>query len=55
MSLADLIESYIKQQLHRSENEAIALSRAELAELFSCVPSQINYVLATRFTLNEAI
>ncbi len=53
MSLADLIEKYIKQQIHRSENQAIALSRAELAELFSCVPSQINYVLATRFTLEQ--
>mgnify|MGYP000886502903 CR=1 FL=1 len=53
MSLADLIENYIKQQIHRSENQAIALSRAELAELFSCVPSQINYVLATRFTLER--
>lgn len=53
MSLADLIEKYIKQQIHRSENQAIALSRAELAELFSCVPSQINYVLATRFTLER--
>ena len=53
MSLADLIEKYIKQQIHRSENQAIALSRAELAELFSCMPSQINYVLATRFTLER--
>jgi len=53
MSLADLIEKYIKQQIHRSENQAIALSRAELAELFRCVPSQINYVLATRFTLER--
>jgi transcriptional regulator CtsR len=53
VTIADLIENYIKQQLHRSGNQAIALSRAELAELFSCVPSQINYVLATRFTLER--
>lgn len=52
-SLADLIESYIKQQLRSSENQAIAISRAQLAELFSCVPSQINYVLTTRFTLER--
>ena len=52
-SLADLIESYIKQQLRRSENQAIAISRAQLAELFSCVPSQINYVLTTRFTMER--
>jgi len=52
-SLADLIENYIKQQILRSENQAVALSRAQLAELFSCVPSQINYVLTTRFTLER--
>ncbi len=52
-TIADLIERYIKQQIRRSENQAVALSRAQLAELFSCVPSQINYVLTTRFTLER--
>ncbi len=52
-SLADMIERYIKKELRQSESQAVALSRAQLAELFSCVPSQINYVLATRFTLER--
>src|SRR5690606_4579078 len=39
--------------LQNSENRSIELSRAQLADVFSCVPSQINYVLATRFTLER--
>ncbi len=49
-SLADHIESYIKQQIQRTPSQVVVLNRAQLAEAFSCVPSQINYVLATRFT-----
>lgn len=49
-TLADLIEDYIKQRIRHSKDQMVALSRAQLAELFSCVPSQINYVLTTRFT-----
>lgn len=52
-TLADLIERHIKQKLHHSEDQTVALSRAQLAELFECVPSQINYVLTTRFTLDQ--
>lgn len=33
-----------------SNNDRVEITRSELAERFSCVPSQINYVLATRFT-----
>lgn len=53
MTLADLIENYIKQRLGNSQDQSVALSRAQLAELFSCVPSQINYVLTTRFTIER--
>ena len=49
-SLADGIEQYIKVLIARSENRQIAIQRAELAETFACVPSQITYVLSTRFT-----
>ena len=49
-SLADHIENYIKQQLQRSPNHILVLNRAQLANAFSCVPSQINYVLTTRCT-----
>lgn len=35
------------------DNDFIELSRNDLAKFFSCVPSQINYVLNTRFTINR--
>jgi transcriptional regulator CtsR len=47
-SLAGQIEMYLKELLLRQDY--IELQRSELAEIFSCVPSQINYVLDTRFT-----
>ncbi|GAV23146.1 CtsR family transcriptional regulator [Carboxydothermus pertinax] len=52
-SLADLIEQYIKKLIHESEDRAVEIQRNELAEKLRCVPSQINYVLATRFTLEH--
>jgi len=47
--LSDTIEQFIKE-LMEDENQEIELRRNELAEHFQCAPSQINYVLATRFT-----
>ncbi len=47
-ALSDSIESFIKQLLE-GENEA-ELKRNQLAAEFHCAPSQINYVLQTRFT-----
>lgn len=52
-TLADHIEAYIKKMLKKSQTHSIELSRAQLAHDFACVPSQINYVLATRFTLER--
>lgn len=49
-SLANQIEAYIKYLLKYSQNGYIELQRQYLANRFECVPSQINYVLATRFT-----
>jgi len=49
MRLSDAIEQFIKTMLAQDENE-VELKRNELAEYFGCAPSQINYVLATRFT-----
>lgn len=48
-TLAAQIESYIKRLLELSADNSVELSRADLAEMFMCVPSQINYVLNTRF------
>lgn len=49
MRLSDAIESFIKQMMAEDEPE-VELKRSELAEYFKCAPSQINYVLATRFS-----
>ena len=49
MRLSDAIEEFIKTMLSQEELE-IELKRNELAEYFRCAPSQINYVLSTRFT-----
>jgi transcriptional regulator CtsR len=52
-SLADEIERYIKQLIEQSTQRTIRLSRSQLAEMFDCVPSQINYVLSTRFNTEK--
>lgn len=52
-SLADKIEQYLKVLIDRSEEKRIEIQRSELAETFSCVPSQVTYVISTRFTEEE--
>ena len=49
MRLSDSIEHFIKTMLSEESTE-VELKRNELAEYFGCAPSQINYVLATRFS-----
>ena len=49
MRLSDTIEAFIKEML-REEEQSCELKRNELAQYFHCAPSQINYVLSTRFT-----
>ena len=39
-NMSDLIESYLKEILER--NQEIEIRRSEMADLFECVPSQIN-------------
>lgn len=50
-SISDIIEEFIMSSL--DDDDFIELSRNDLAKFFSCVPSQINYVLNTRFTVNR--
>jgi len=47
-NLSDMIEQFILEQLE--DMDSIDLSRNELASFFQCAPSQINYVLSTRFS-----
>ena len=49
-NIADLIESYILRQLAAQESGHVELRRTEIADKISCAPSQISYVLSTRFT-----
>lgn len=49
MRLSNLIEEFIKEMLSAQNGEA-ELKRNELATKFNCVPSQINYVISTRFS-----
>lgn len=49
-NLADAIENFIIGELLRDSEDTILVQRNELAEKLSCAPSQISYVLSTRFT-----
>lgn len=51
-NISDVIERYLKRILEQGDG-LIELRRSELAELFQCVPSQINYVIATRFSIDH--
>lgn len=50
-SRSDIIEQFILNNL--ASESFIELSRNDLAKFFACAPSQINYVLNTRFTINN--
>ena len=47
--MSDIIEAFLKQMINDT-NGTIEIQRNELANHFNCVPSQINYVIDTRFT-----
>ena len=49
--LSDSIERFIKALME--EESRVDLRRNELAQHFGCAPSQINYVLATRFSVDH--
>ena len=49
MGISDLIAGFIDEMLSE-ENGIAELQRSEIANRFNCVPSQINYVISTRFS-----
>ncbi len=49
MRMSDLVAQYIKDVLEQQDGEA-EIKRNELATTLGCVPSQINYVITSRFT-----
>lgn len=52
-NIADLIEEYILRQLAAQQDGKVELRRTDIADKISCAPSQISYVLSTRFTQDK--
>jgi transcriptional regulator CtsR len=50
-NISDIIEGFITEML--GQENSLNLSRNELAQYFNCAPSQINYVLSTRFSVQR--
>ncbi|MEG0267580.1 MAG: CtsR family transcriptional regulator [Carnobacterium sp.] len=50
-NMSDIIEAYLKKVL--GTDEQVEIRRSEMADRFNCVPSQINYVINTRFTVQQ--
>ncbi len=50
MGITDLIAAFLQDSLNAAEDGVVEVQRSDLAERFHCVPSQINYVMSTRFS-----
>ncbi len=50
MLMSDIIARQIMELLQSSDNGMAEIQRNTLAEAIGCVPSQINYVISSRFT-----
>lgn len=50
MGISDLIASFLQQSLDEADDGVLEVQRSDLAQRFKCVPSQINYVMTTRFS-----
>ena len=51
--ISDTIENFIKDMINEERERQVLIQKNELADKFSCAPSQINYVLTTRFTYEK--
>ncbi len=49
MGISDIIEKFLQEMMQNSDGE-LEIQRKTIADRFGCVPSQINYVIRTRFT-----
>ncbi len=52
-TISDLIEEFLKGIIAESHDGIVEVQRSTLADQFQCVPSQINYVISTRFTIDD--
>lgn len=53
MRMSDIIEEFIKDLFDEDDRDFVEIQRNELAQQFNCVPSQINYVISTRFKASQ--
>ena len=51
--ISDIIAQFINEMIEDEKNKEVIIQRNELADKFNCAPSQINYVLTTRFTTEK--
>ncbi len=49
MGISDVIENFLQDLMKKSDG-TLEIQRKTIADRFGCVPSQINYVIRTRFT-----
>ena len=49
-NISDVIEAHLKKIIKNNKHKIAEIKRSEIADQFACVPSQINYVINTRFT-----
>ena len=49
LGISDIIEQFLQEMMQESEG-TLEIQRKTIADRFGCVPSQINYVIRTRFT-----
>ena len=51
--ISDIIAKFINDMIEDEKSKEVIIQRNELADKFNCAPSQINYVLTTRFTTEK--
>ena len=49
-NMTDILEQYIMSLFNEASEDHIIIKRSNVAQKFDCVPSQLNYVIKTRFT-----
>ena len=49
-NMTDILEQYIMGLFNEASEDHIIIKRSNVAQKFDCVPSQLNYVIKTRFT-----
>ncbi len=49
-NMTDILEQYIMSLFNEASEDHIIIKRSNIAQKFDCVPSQLNYVIKTRFT-----